>query len=561
MRYTREYLDLIAREEIKVCVKVQQQLDRMLSFEKKYIFKQEYVDTKIKIHETQSFLKPGFKLKLTLEQKVWYEAAFGFFYIDGNGNERILARENLWQISRGSGKTTLGATLALDGLIWDEYNDYNPNVYCLATSRDQASILFNKVGLLQKLNNRFDNVLHKSKGDVILNKLNDGRLEIKTSEYGTLDGLGGTRVIFDEVHAYTEDFIKVVTDGGYRKHLNPQTFFITTNGTVRDKVYDKQYDYASKVLKGEIEDDRLMAFIYELDSIEEIQDENCWVKAIPLLGKLIEKSVIRDDVKKSKDDPVKQAELLTKTFGMAVNSYHSYFTTEECTPVGFEDIFFGTDIYNKTNVVVGADFSDVNDLCSLAILIPKDDDVFYVKWLRFIPRASILKLPVKMQQQYYAWESQGYLIVHEKHYNDQEFIFDYFKDFMQERNLFPQILGYDQWNSRLFQEMFKSHYGIEPIKINQNAKTFSNPMKIIKNNLQANKILFDDPVASWNFANVVVKIDANNNIYANKKQANNKIDDFMAFADAYIAYTDNDDNKFLFNKQSELLSAYADWDL
>ena len=42
------------------------------------------------------------------------------------------------------------------------------------------------------------------------------------------------------------------------------------------------------------------------------------------------------------------------------------------------------------------------------------------------------------------------------------------------------------------------------------------------------KIIFDDPVATWNHANVRVKIDANNNVFPNKEKAKEKINKLEA---------------------------------
>ena len=56
---------------------------------------------------------------------------------------------------------------------------------------------------------------------------------------------------------------------------------ITTAGFVRECIYDDIYDYACKVLDGVVEDERFLAFIYELDDRSEWTDYRCWEKANP----------------------------------------------------------------------------------------------------------------------------------------------------------------------------------------------------------------------------------------------------------------------------------------
>ena len=64
----------------------------------------------------------------------------------------------------------------------------------------------------------------------------------------------------------------------------PLLGMITTAGFVRECIYDEIYGYACKVLDGTIEDERFLAFIYELDDRSEWTDFRCWEKANPGLG-------------------------------------------------------------------------------------------------------------------------------------------------------------------------------------------------------------------------------------------------------------------------------------
>jgi Phage terminase-like protein, large subunit len=64
-------------------------------------------------------------------------------------------------------------------------------------------------------------------------------------------------------------------------------------------------------------------------------------------------------------------------------------------------------------------------------------------------------------------------------------------------------------------------------------------MKVYKELLGNGKILFDDPVSTWNHMNVVVRMDANGNIFPNKAKAKNKIDVFVSQLDAFVAFEKN----------------------
>lgn len=559
MKYTKLYIKEIEAGNIIINKYVELQLNRMLGFEKKYIFRQEKVDIVITFFETMCHNTKGSTglIKLQLAQKVWLEAAFGFYY-EKNGELRRLVRENLWQISRGSGKTTIGGGLGLYGTLLD--SEPGAEVYCFANTVAQAKILFDISQAMVGSSDDLKTALHKSTGNVLLHKENNSSFQVKASDYDSLDGLNGHIVIFDEVHAYKEPFLKVVNDGGFKKRKNPMTFYITTNGTVRDYVYDALFNRAVKVLEGQIEDDSFMPFLYMLEDKSEIRDESKWQKAIPLLHSLIDIDIIRKDVIDCDGDPHHQTEMMCKTFGLPVNTFYTYLTTEECKPTDYIEVFNKGTKTQPQNVILGVDFSQVNDICSIALVLPQQDK-YYVKWLRFIPETGVEKLPVKLKVKYAQWEQLGYLVVHKEPFNSEETIFPYVRDYLYEHNLMPILAGYDQWQAQSFMSKLNKYFGSHNIPVPQLPKSLSTPLKQTKELLSSGRLLFDDPVATWTFGNLVVKVDANNNIFPNKKEANNKIDDVSSWLDAYKAYLDvKEEYEALFLDDATIISMYDGWD-
>ena len=124
-------------------------------------------------------------------------------------------------------------------------------------------------------------------------------------------------LIFDEIHEYkNSDTIKVFRSGfGKRKHS--RTFYITTNGYVRDGVLDDRLRIAHDVLNGEIKNSRLCPLIYKLDDEKEADNKELWVKANPSLPYLptlqleIEQNFIDKDY-----DPTVASDLYTKRFNL-----------------------------------------------------------------------------------------------------------------------------------------------------------------------------------------------------------------------------------------------------
>lgn len=555
MRYFDKYKDLIKDGTIPVSKEVLLAIDRVNYFKDNYIFKQDEADKRISFIENECSNTKGIRspLKLALPQKVWLETSWGFYHkmevtkIDPDTmkefktvEERRLIHETVIIEGRGSGKTTLAAAIGEVGQIAD--GEYGADVQELAYSREQAGYLFNAN---RAMTNYEESLLFLMREADMLSSTKQGMLfrptnslmSIKTSDYESLDGTNAHYNIFDEVHTYDEDFIKVVNDGSSRKRKNWMTWYISTNGTKRDMVFDKYYNDWLDILNGKIKNDTIMPWIYKLDDISEIKNPSMWIKALPMLGITTEKESIALDVEMCKNDPVKQAELMAKTFNLPINNYLSYFTTEECMGNKEEfnpQLFVGTED-SKAKAVIGLDLSDVNDICSVSFMIPKGDR-FYFLAKKYMPRCRIDKLPKAQRDRYLKWEQEGYLHIHELDNNDQTYIFEDLRAFMTENKIMPVLLTYDKWKVDEILRLFDNYYGLETFNVQQNTKTLSQPLKLYKAKIGAGKVLFDDPIMSWCHSNVNVKIDANDNIFPNKEKAKDKIDVFSSNLDCFVGY-------------------------
>lgn len=555
MRYFDQYVKLIEAGKVPICYEVGLAIERVQRFKKQYRFKQREADKRINFIENECSQTKGQSgnLKLALPQKVWLEITWGFYY-DAEVTktdpetleeyrtieERRLINEVPIIVPRGTGKTTLGSAIGEVGQIIDD--EYGADIQLLAYNREQAGYLFNASRAMLSNENsllyllREANVLRSTKQGILYEDTNS-LMSIKTSEYESLDGTNSHYNIFDEVHTYDEDFIKVVNDGSRKKRKNWITWYISTNGTKRERVFDKYYAQWVEILEGKRQNDHIMPWIYKLDSVEEVSKPEMWMKAMPLLGITTEKETISAEIEDAKGDPSKQAELMAKTFNLPVNNYLSFFTNEECkgNAEEFEDERFVGNDERNARCVLGLDLSDVNDICSASFMIVDGDKRLFMN-RKYMPRNRIEALPKEQKEKYLAWEQQGHLIIHELDYNDQEFIFNDLREFMTEHKIMPLVVGYDKWNAREIVRLFNDYYGDVCVIVEQTVKNLSSNLKVYKSKAQAGKIIFNDPVSTWNHMNVVVKIDGNGNIFPNKEKAKNKIDVFASQLDAYIAY-------------------------
>jgi phage terminase large subunit-like protein len=558
MRHFDAYAELVESGGIAAGKLAKLAIKRVQRYKTQYTFKQSEADRRIAFIEAETCQTKGgaAPLKLALPQKAWLETVWGFYHDVAVARtdpttmreyeaveERRLINECAIIVARGSGKTTLAAAIAFVGLLVD--GEHGADVQLLAYDREQAGYIFNAnramlrndsglIGLLRR-----QEMLKSTKRGILYEPTNS-LLSIKTSDYESLDGTNAHYNVFDEVHTYDEDFIQVVNDGSSRKRKNWITWYLSTCGTKRGKIFDKYMESWEGVLRGEIDNDSIMPFIYKIDAVEEARSPAMWPKAMPMLGIITGKEAVAKDIEMSKDDPAKQAELLAKTFNWPVDNYLAFFSNEEClgNRRAFNPMRFQGDALRRARCVVGLDLSDVNDICAAAVMIP-DGDVMQFKLLSFVPRSTVGKLAKEQRDQYLEWESRGYLRVHEMDFNDPAYIFGEIQSFMEGNMAYPVAVGYDRWGAAPIKREFENYYGDITHPVEQTVKGLSPHLKVYKSKLAAGKIAFDDPLATWCHANVKVRIDGNGNIFPNKAKASAKIDVFAAMLDAYACYENN----------------------
>lgn len=560
MRYFDQYCELIDSGKINVNKWVALQIERVKGFKTKYKFIQEEADAAIDFIESQCSHTKGKRglLKLHLAQKVWLEVSYGFYYdkeiIETDLNtleervifeERRLTNETAEIVPRGTGKTTKAAAIAKYMQIYD--GEWGASVNIIAPTRDQAGECFDASRAMNAYEESIF-YLFMEKGSLRSTKRGEyfeptnSLFSIKTLDYDTMDGSNNHANIFDEIHSMTIDPIQIMNHGSQMKRKNWQSWYISTNGVVRDSVFDQYFDKWTKILTGELIDDSCQIWIYCLDDYKEIHKPEVWDKALPLLGVTYQKSDIQKMIELSKDNPVKQAEIMAKIFNLPVNNYLSYFSNEECKgyPDKFNpDLFIGDDIQN-VYATLGIDLSDVKDLSSISFKVMKDGNYYYLN-KKYIPRNTFDKLPKDKRDKYGEWELAGHLTIHEHDYNDQKFIFDDIVSFMTKNKILPIKVGYDKWNAREIVRLFEERYGNVCIEVPQTVKNLSQHLKIYKELIKSGRVIFDDPVATWCHMNVNVKVDANFNVFPNKQKASDKIDVFASMLNAYVAFENSKD--------------------
>lgn len=548
-RAIREYFGGILGGDITSCAKMRKVAAHILRDMDNtdplypYHFREEHAQKHVQFIERFCRLpsgRLGHDFELELFQRAILSVIFGF--VDADGTRQY--REVLWIMGRKNGKTALASAIELDLLINDD--EGAPEVYNVATAHDQAAKGFNNAWRMVQTSPALAKHIRKRVADLYCD-LNMGSIRALSANTNHLDGLDISGAIVDELAAMKNRDLYDLTIQGTSARRQPLVLEITTNGFVRNGIFDAQYEYACKWLDGQATGDkaeRFIAFIFELDEREEWQDESCWIKANPGLGTIKSLAALRQNVSKAKDDPTFLPTLLVKDFNLIENQSQAWLTWDEI----HNDATFDPGDGTFTYAVLGVDAADTTDLTAACLLMQRPGDPnIYAMHMAWIPQRALEQAEREGRRggrdgvPYDAWIARGLMRTCDTPIMDKRDVLDWVAEVQSEYGIYSVACGYDPWHMRDVptQEAYEDYFGADNMqKIVQGAQTLSMPMKELRALYKERRIVDNgNPIAEWCRSNVAIRTDVNGNIQPDKKNQDprNRIDAWAAECDAFIA--------------------------
>lgn len=489
--------------------------------------------------------KIGTPLKLELFQKARLQAIFGFV------DDRDMRQYNEVLIIEGrkNGKTTETAAVENDMLVND--GEGAPQIYNIATMLDQAKLGFNAAHKMIKQSPALSRHIKKRAADLYF-PFNMGFIKALASNSNSLDGLDVHCAVIDELAAIKNRDIYDLIKQAMGARCQPLLFCITTNGFVRNGIFDAQYEYARKIIYGEEQNKRFLPFIYELDDVSEWDEPEMWIKANPGLGTIKREDYLVQMVEKAKADPSFKPTVLVKDFNIP--------QTNEAAWLNFEDLDNKEKFDIKFDYCVGGvDAADSIDLnAAKAICMRPGDNKIYVRQMYWLPQAVIDKYSNEGKRQgrdnvpYELWISQGYLRTCPGNKCDKRIFLEWFKELRDVEDLYTMYIGYDPWHidDTLLRE-FQMEFGKNSmIPIRQGVYTLSQPMKDLAADFKARNIVYNNnPIDKWCLINTNVKTDINGNIQPVKGlDPRQRIDGTIALLCAYTVLQNKKDKYIELNE-------------
>lgn len=531
MNYLIEYVNEINNGNIIVGRELKTELDKLILDldNPKYIFDEE--PGRLRIDFIERFCKHtkspfnGMPFILELWEKAFLQVAYGFKYKD-TGLRRF--NEVILLIARKNGKTTFVAGIDLAEFFLSRGG---VDIVCASNTNDQASILFEEINNMREHSSSLSKPKRSRKNIFyIYSPKNKNKIKKLSGQSRNLDGFNIEVGCIDEVHEMTDSKIYDAIKQSQSTKEEPLIFIISTEGKVVEGFLDNKLSYCRKMLKGEIEDERLLPWLYTQDSQEEIfKDKRTWQKSNPSLGKVKSSTYLEDIMNKAKNDLATRVTMLCKDFNIKQLEAGSWLTFDELdnsTKFDIEDL-------RDSYAIGGVDLSSTTDLTASVLLVIKNGKKYVIPHF-FMPRDVLEKRMQEDSVPYDIWVKKGYITLSEGSQNDFTKVTEWFKEMVWTYGIRPLWVGYDPWNSKYWiDEMDDAGFTME--KVRQGVYTLSEPMKQLEADLKNKLVIYDNnPVLKWCLSNTQAKVDVNGNIQPCKLNSKYKrIDGAVALIIAY----------------------------
>ncbi len=441
-----------------------------------------------------------------------------FGTLDRNGRRQY--RTALIGIPRKSGKSTLGAALALRLLFRD--GEQGGEVYSAAADRDQAAIVFEIAKGMVESNPTMAKIAKVYRRSIVVARTSS-TYKVLSADAFTKHGLNPHGVIFDELHAQPNRELWDVLTTGQGARRQPLTIAITTAGYDRESICWELYDYGRRLASRQIKDPSLFLGWWGIAPEQKGDDAATRAAAPPNLGVSVSLEFLRTEARQAKNLPARQ-----NTFRrLYLNEWTQ--SAARWIDLGKWDATAGMVDETKLNgrrCYGGLDLASSTDIAALAWDFPSDDGTHDAVWRFWIPEERLSDLDARTAGAASTWVREGRMSVTEGDGIDYRAILAQIDTDAQAFNVAE--IAYDRWGmTQMAQDLADAEMTVVPF--GQGFASMSAPTKDLERLVLGGQYRHGgNPVMRWMVDNVVTRSDPAGNVKPDKARSTEKIDGVVA---------------------------------
>lgn len=449
----------------------------------------------------------------------------------------------LFFVARKNGKSTLLAAIAIYCLLKDPWTAKGAEIYCAATKRSQAKIVFDEIVNMIKQSSTLQTKALTYR-DRIAAPRTFGKIEPLASEAKSLDGLNPTLCILDELAAHPNSHVYDILRSAQGSRTNPLCISITTAGLDPDSFGAELLNHCKNVAEGISEDDSLLPIVYCLEDDDDPFDETTWIKANPGLNHTITYDYLRKQATEARHLPSSKHNFLIKHLNLFTRDAVKWLDINawlQC--IELYDIFDPEFINRVEAVFLGLDLASIQDMASLSGVCVMKDGTWKTFSKNYLPEDAVTSAFIKGNSYYKEWQDNGLLTTTPGNITDYDYIE---ADIIQICELLPvRELAFDRFNSSQLITNITGQGIVECVVFSQSFSGMNPAIcelerRYLSGNIQHN----NNPILNWAMSNAVLVEDPNGNKKLNKLKSKAKIDAavalVMAVGRAMLHYDDDD---------------------
>jgi phage terminase large subunit-like protein len=283
---------------------------------------------------------------------------------------------------------------------------------------------------------------------------------------------------------------------------------------------------AQSILDGILENDRFYVIIFTVDDPESWMSERSLRMANPNYDISVSGDYLKSQVAEALQSARKQTTVKTKHLNIWCSARDAWMNVEKwnlCGDAPSESAFDGEVCWEAL------DLSSKIDIAARVRTYRQEIDGvmhYYAYGNFYLPEARATDTANRNVQHYQAWQTRKLLTITDGNVIDYGQIFEDLKG--DARRVELAELVSDPWGAtKLLQDLQAE--GFTVAEFPQQTRMFSEPMKELEALVLARRFHHDgNPVLRWMVSNIVVKPDANENIFPRKERPESKIDGGVA---------------------------------
>ena len=448
-------------------------------------------------------------------------------------------RTSYIQIGRQNGKSFLNGILAA---YYGNFTAYKyGQIYCVATKKDQAMIVFKEVKKFIEADEELIELFNiKEHASTIECKLTNSEIKALSRDTKSIDGFRPFLGIVDEYHAHPTNQMYKLLEGGIKKMKQALISIITTAGFELNSPCHRQYEYCMSILEGYNTNDSQFVFITQMDEEDDIWEPINWIKANPTLqydSEALENMVpISHQVREMGGDDLR--DFLTKQLNIWVqfldDQYIKLDDWKKCaSDLTLED-------FRGYKCKAGIDLSSGGDLTSFAlefVFEEKGKKKYFIHSHSFIPKNRVMEHVKTDKAPYDMWIREGLLTVTTTNggiKTDYKYIIGELKKLIKNYDLKITQIGYDPHNADTFLSDLEEVCD-ECVEVLQSHKSLNDATEDFRLEVKAGNVLYNrkNELLTWSAINAKTDPNGYGEIKIDKDKRQKRIDPIDSVIDAH----------------------------